>query len=134
MKTLISLFLVTWLSGCTLIDAYFMTKYDANEYLLISKIRVDAEQFKKECSNLDISHSNSKTLLDQTKLFVAYSQYVPRNKNVITASTELNAMAQGLYDQYQKNQKVSPAFCNIKFESLEKSAEKIQSIIGGRPR
>jgi len=43
-------------------------------------------------------------------------------------------MAQGLNDMYVKSDKVSPAFCKIKFESIEKNAELMQKTIGAKPR
>ena len=62
-----------------------------------------------------------------------YSQYQPHNNPVIKASAELDKIAQGLKDRYNKPP-VSPAFCRIKFSSIERSAELIQHVLGNRPR
>ena len=63
-----------------------------------------------------------------------YSEHIPRNKDMIDASKSLHEIAKGLSDQYAKSDKVSPAFCRIKFQNIETSADKIQTVVAGRPR
>ena len=132
MKKLL-LSLVILLSGCTVLDAYLMTKYDPNEYQLVTDIRAEARQFKTQCDDAVISKFNAGKIAYDTQLFVLYSEHIPRNENLITASKALDVIAQGLANQY-KNDKVSPTFCKIKFETIETSADKLQKVIGGRPR
>jgi len=129
----ILLSLVVLLSGCTVVDAYLMTKYDPNEYQMITDIRSKARQSKAQCDDFNVSKINSSITAYSTQLFALYSEHIPRNKDLIEGSQALNVVAQGLSDQY-KNTKVSPAFCKIKFESIETSAEKMQIVIGRRPR
>jgi hypothetical protein len=134
MKKLLLLLSVVMLSGCSVLDAYLLTHYDPNEYQLITSIRADAQHFKATCSDTELSKTNSVKLAKDTQLFALYSEYVPRNNDVISASKSLHIIAQGLADQYQKGNRVSPAFCKVKFESVETSADKMQKIIGARPR
>jgi hypothetical protein len=134
MKKILLAVAVSMLSGCAIIDAYLMTKYDPNEYKLISEIRVDASFYKNECNNLLMSPTNAIAIAHKTELFMVYSEHIPRNKDLISASKQLNDIAKGIADQYSKSDKVSPVFCKIKFDTIEKSAEKIQTVIGGRPR
>lgn len=134
MKKLLAISIVTLLSGCALVDAYLMTKYDPSEYKQITEIRAEAQIYKTQCDNAMLSASNAEKLAYDTKVFALYSEHVPRNENVIKASSELNKIAQGLAEQYQKSDKVSPMFCKIKFESVEKSADSMQKVIGARPR
>lgn len=122
------------LPGCTLLDAYLMTKYDPNEYQLITEIRADAMLAKKNCNDLVISKINATNLANKTHLFELYSQEIPRNQNVISASKSLNEIAQGLATRYNQSNMVSVAFCRIKFESIEDNATTMQHIIGARPR
>lgn len=128
---------VVLLSGCssfnTLIDSYLM-KYDTNEYRIVAEIRTDAQKYKTECDNPLTSTVNSVAMADKTRLFVLYSQYQPHNQQVIKSSVELDKIAQGLKDQYVKNNKVSPMFCKLKYETLEHSAETIQKTVGAKPR
>jgi hypothetical protein len=133
-KLILSLILCIPLSGCMLVDAYLMTKYDPNEYKIITDIRAESQRFKNQCDNVIISKSNAQQLSEDTQLFSLYSEHIPRNKDMITASKDLQMIAQGLSDQYAKTDKVSPVFCKIKFDSVEKSAEKIQKVIGSKPR
>jgi len=122
------------LSGCTVIDAYLMTHYDPNEYKLITDIRAEAQLAKSQCDDPAASKANAVKVANDTQLFVLYSEHVPRNEQVISASKDLHTIAQGLADQYAKFDKVSPGFCKIKFTSVESNADTMQTIIGKRPR
>jgi len=122
------------LSGCTLVDAYLMTHYDPNEYKLITDIRAEAQLAKAQCDDPVVSKANAVKVANDTQLFVLYSEHVPRNEQVISASKDLHTIAQGLADQYAKFDKVSPGFCKIKFTSVESNADTMQTIIGKRPR
>lgn len=134
MKKLLAILLISTLSGCALVDAYLMTKYDPNEYNLITTIRAEAQQFKTQCDDPTASRANANKLSADTQLFVLYSEHIPRNKELISAGQSLNAIAKGLSDQYAKADKVSTVFCKIKFENVETSANKIQGVVAGRPR
>jgi hypothetical protein len=133
MKKLVLIAFISLLSGCAVLDAYLM-KYDTNEYRIITEIRAEAKGYKEECNDPLLSRPNAIAMADKTNLFVMYSQYLPHNKPVITASIELDKIAQGLKTQYTSSAKVSPAFCKIKFQSIETSAESMQKIIGDKPR
>jgi len=125
---------VICLSGCSsLIDAYFL-KYDPNEYAIISDIRTTSALSKEHCDDFQESKRNSTIISAKTKGFKDYVQHTPHNDKVINSSIELDKMGQGLKDFYSKNDKVSPAFCKLKFDSIEKSAELMQKTIGAKPR
>jgi len=133
MKTLLIASLSV-LSGCTLIDSYLMTPYDPNEYKLITEIRAEAQLDKAQCSDAELSKSNAAKIAADTKLFQLYSEHIPRNKDMITASNNLQEIAQGLSGMYAKENKVSSTFCAIKFQNIEQSANILQAVVGGRPR
>ena len=121
------------LSGCgTMMESYLM-KYDPNEYEQITNIRTTAGFSKTTCDNEVVAKDRAEQLAKQTTLFKNYAQYLPHNSKVISASADLDSMAQGLTAQYQKG-KVSPIFCKVKFEGIEKSAEIMQQTIGAKPR
>jgi hypothetical protein len=123
------------LSGCAIMDAYLMTKYDPNEYKIITDIRAAAQQFKNQCNDVDASNTNSKKLAFDAQTFKLYSEHVPRNEEVKKSAEELHLMASGLVELYAKgDNRVSPTFCKLKFENVERSANKIQTIVGRRPR
>ncbi len=134
MKKLLLIPLVLALNGCALLDAYLMTKYDPNEYQLITTVRLQAQQSKEQCSDAAVSKTNAVRITSDTQLFMLYSEHIPRNKDMIDASKNLYDIAKGLNDQYAKSDKVSPAFCRIKFQNIETSADKIQTVVAGRPR
>jgi hypothetical protein len=133
MKHLVVATVFFMLSGCTAIDAFLM-KYDPNEYQQIADIRTTAHLSKSSCDNPTLSKQQADTLANKTLTFKQFVQYLPRNNKVIAASIDLDKIAQGLKDQYTKTDKVSPAFCKIKFQNVETSAENMQKIIGDKPR
>ena len=133
MKKLLIVVAVTALNGCALYNAYMMTKYDPNEYRIITEIRYDALQAKTYCDDTDTSRVNAVNLASKTHMFTLYSEHVPKNKDLITASTELDAIAQGLANQYTKPT-ISAGFCRIKFGNVETAADYMQKVIGARPR
>ena len=133
MKTLILLVSASLLSGCALIEAYLL-KYDPNEYLQISEIRTTAYLGKTSCDNQEQAKKQSETIANKTLTFKQFVEHLPHNDKVKAASIDLDKIAQGFKDQYTKSDKVSATFCKIKLESIEKSAESMQKIIGDKPR
>lgn len=137
MKKITLLLSVIALTGCStfadLKEAYLM-KYDSNEYLQISDIRTDAYYAKQSCANYEEAKRQADSISRKTLTFKNFVEHLPNNSKVITASVNLDGIAQGLKDQYQKNDKVSAVFCKIKFESIETSAETMQKTIGVKPK
>jgi hypothetical protein len=134
MKKILLAVVVLALNGCALYDAYMMTGFDPNEYRIITEVRTDAGEFKTQCDDAVKSKANAGSISYKTSLFQNYSEQIPRNSNGINASKELNKIAQGLKERYNKGDAVSPTFCKLKFESIEHSAQTVQHVIGQRPR
>jgi hypothetical protein len=134
MRKLFVVLAVLSLNGCAVWDAYFMTGFDPNEYRVITEIRADAYNYKNSCSNKALSEVNAVALADKTQLFEFYEEQIPKNKNGINASKELNKIAQGLKTSYASGNPVNPIFCKLKMESIEHSAQTIQHVLGQRPR
>jgi len=122
------------LSGCGVVDAFLMTKYDPNEYDHINHIRVQAAEYKTQCDDAALSQTNAQVIVRDTQAFEFYSQHIPRNDDGYAIAKNINEMAQGLKKQYDTNPKVSAVFCKFKFEGIERSAEIAQKTIGARPR
>ena len=131
-KILIALSTVL-LSSCAVWDAYFMAPYDANEYMLITEIRTNAIQYRRQCDNPVMAPVNAQAMANRTELYEKYQEQIPRNDNGIRASRALNEIAQGLNTAYVKGP-VSPVFCKLKYNNIEHSAELIQRVTAGRPR
>lgn len=132
MRRLLIILAVILLPGCALWDAYMMTGFDANEYLIITEIRVDATHYKAQCASA-VATTNAVTMSYKTQLFETYSQGLPNNADVQHAAKSLNAIAQGLVDSYGRGP-VTPLFCKLKYGSIENSAAVMQVVIGNRPR
>ena len=133
MKRIIIVFVVAFLNGCALWDAYFMAPYDANEYMLITEIRTNAIQYRRQCDNPVMAPQNAQAMANRTELYEKYQEQIPRNDNGIKASRALNEIAQGLNTGYVKGP-VSATFCRLKYNNIEHSAELIQRVTAGRPR
>jgi hypothetical protein len=133
MKKIIVILLAIALNGCALWDAYFMAPYDANEYMLITQIRVDARQYQGECNNPGMAPVNAVAMARKTNLYEKYSEQIPRNNNGYKSAQALNEIAQGLKTAYSTGS-VSATFCRLKYTSIENSAALIQRVTAGRPR
>jgi hypothetical protein len=120
-------------TGCAVLDAYLMAPYDANEYLLITKIRTNAIQHRRQCDNPILAQVNAQAMANRTELYERYQEQIPRNANGFKAAQALNEIAQGLNTAYVKGS-VSPVFCKLKYNNIEHSAELIQRVTAGRPR
>jgi hypothetical protein len=134
MKRLAVLLSALALNGCAVYDAYMMTGFDNNEYLLITQIRVDANTYKTQCDNPILAPQNAIAISSRTYLFEAYSEKIPRNTNGLAAAKKLNNIAQGLTLAYGSNPQPSVMFCKLKYTSIENSAAVIQYVVGDRPR
>lgn len=135
MRRILAVLAVVTLNGCALIDAYFMTGFDNNEYLLATQIRADAQAYKRQCDNHLVAATNAVAIANRTDLFEKYSEKIPRNDNGYAASKNLNEIAQGLANSYL-DPKGSPSagYCRIKYASIENAAYVIQTVVGARPR
>ena len=80
-----ALLMILSLNGCALYDAYFMTGFDNNEYLLITQIRTDASVYKTQCDT-PLAETHAIQLAYKTTLFQNYSKEIPRNDNLISSS------------------------------------------------
>ena len=132
-RLVLVLFTATGLSGCAVWDAYFMAPYDANEYMLITEIRTNAIQYRRQCDNPVMAPVNAQAMANRTELYEKYEEQIPRNDNGIRASKALNEIAQGLNTAYGRGP-VSVTFCKLKYNNIEHSAELIQRVTAGRPR
>lgn len=133
MKPIFIALSTVFLSSCALWDAYFMAPYDANEYMLITEIRTNAIQYRRQCDNPVLAPVNAQAMANRTELYEKYEEQIPRNDNGKTAARALNEIAQGLNTAYGKGV-VSPVFCKLKYNNIEHSAELIQRVTAGRPR
>jgi hypothetical protein len=133
MKRISLILSVLMLSGCAVWDAYFMAPYDANEYMLITEIRTNADIYRRQCNNPVLAPQNAQAMADRTLLYERYEENIPRNENGFKAARALNEIAQGLNGAYIKGT-VSVMFCRLKYNNIEHSAEIIQRVTAGRPR
>ena len=121
------------LTSCAVWDAYMMAPYDANEYMLITEIRANAGQYRRQCDNPVLAPVNAQAIANKTDLYEKYEEQIPRNANGFKSSQALNEIAQGLNTAYGKGP-VSPVFCKLKYNNIEHAAELIQRVTAGRPR
>ena len=134
-KLLLLATVVALLPGCALYDAYMLTGFDPNEYLIITQIRTEAQSYKKQCGNHLLASTNAIAISNKTDLFQNYNEQIPNNSNGINASKSLNEIAQGLANAYlDPKGEPSALFCKLKYNSIENSATVIQHVVGRRPR
>jgi hypothetical protein len=120
-------------SGCALYDAYFMAKFDVNEYQYITRIRTQAQLGSAKCGTADVIE-NVKYIHAVAKEFKNYAEKIPHNENAYNLATTLTEVTSDLYTRYQSDKPPSAVYCKAKFAAIERSSENIQTVIGAKPR
>ena len=134
MKKLIPLTFVVLLSGCTLLDAYFMAKYDTNEYFIVNDIKTKAQVAEENCGNHILVVTQVNELYIKALEFKNFTTHIPRNKDADNMSTKLLTLTKDTRDYFNKAEKISPIFCKAKLQQVVKSADTIQHVLGSKPR
>jgi hypothetical protein len=130
MKKIALTLLVMTLSGCTVFDAYFMAHYDNQEYALINKIRTKAQVAQKSCDTPTALKSEIKEIVNTSLEFKNFTQYIPRNPEAYKMASQMVELS----EQIKFDDKTSLIFCKMKLQQVERNAEKIQTVLGSKPR
>ena len=133
-KLLITLLLITSLSGCALFDAYFMAKYDTTEYALVNDIKTKAQIAEENCGNQILVVTQVNELYIKSLEFKNFTTHIPRNKDADNMSTKLLILTKDTKDYFNKAEKISPIFCKAKLKQVVMSADTIQHVLGSKPR
>jgi len=130
MKKLILIPIVFGLSGCSLWNAYTMAHFDNNEYQYASDLRTSADAAISECGDKEATQRNVRAVRLTANALANYTQYIPRNKESYDVSVSLTKIT----DELSGKKDVSEAYCKIKFKLIKTNAEKIQQVLGSKPR
>ena len=122
------------LSGCALFDAYFMAKYDTNEYFIVNDIKTKAQVAEENCNNQLLVVTQVNDLYIKALEFKNFTSHIPRNKDTDNMSTKLLTLTKDTRDYFNKAEKISPIFCKAKLQQIVKSADTIQHVLGSKPR
>jgi hypothetical protein len=132
-KLLAVLALVSCLPGCAIYDAYFMARFDNNEYGLINKIRTEANLGAAKCGKPEVVASVDQLYFTAVE-FRNYGQSIPHNEEVINIGNELMAVVKDFKDHAHGTEPMSMFYCTTKFSSIERNAVNIQNVVGKKPR
>lgn len=136
MKKVLMVLSVVMLTGCstlqTAFDSYFMARYDNQEYVLINKIRTTAELAQSECDNFAKAKIEFINLQKLNREFKNFTQYIPRNPEAYKLAVQMEELINQGNKSY--DDKSSVFFCKAKFQQIERNAEKIQKVLGSKPR
>lgn len=132
MKKISAIVLTLALSGCALFDAYFMAGYDNQEYKMINKIRTMAQISAKECDQPIVIQTFYVQVSQASAEFKNFTQYIPRNPEAHKMATQLEELVVNNSKAYKPTS--SPTFCKLQIQQIERSAEKIQTVLGKKPR
>ena len=133
MKRLLLVCVIFALSGCAVIDAYFMAKYDTNEYALINDIKTKAQVAEENCANNLLVTTQVNELYIKSLEFKNFATHIPRNEDSVKLSNKLLILTKDTKDQFNKSA-VSNFYCKAKLEQIVKSADTMQQAIGKKPR
>ena len=134
MKRILIVLFAFSLSGCALFDAYFMAKYDTNEYFIVNDIKTKAQVAEENCGNHILVVTQVNELYIKALEFKNFTTHIPRNKDTDNMSTKLLTLTKDTKDYFNKAEKISPIFCKAKLQQVVKSADTIQQVLGSKPR
>ena len=134
MKRILIVLFAFSLSGCALFDAYFMAKYDTNEYFIVNDIKTKAQVAEENCNNQLLVVTQVNELYIKSLEFKNFTTHIPRNKDTDNMSTKLLTLTKDTKDYFNKAEKISPIFCKAKLQQVVKSADTIQHVLGSKPR
>ena len=134
MKKLFIIPFILMLNGCIVFDAYFMAKYDTNEYSLVNQVRTKAQIAEENCSNQALVITQVNELYNNALEFKNFTTYIPRNDDAVKLSTKLFTLTKDTRDYFNKTEKISPVFCKAKLQQIVTSADTIQQALGSKPR
>jgi len=134
MKRILIVLFAFSLSGCALFDAYFMAKYDTNEYFIVNDIKTKAQVAEENCGNYILVVTQVNELYIKALEFKNFTTHIPRNKDTDNMSTKLLTLTKDTRDYFNKAEKISPIFCKAKLQQVVKSADTIQHVLGSKPR
>ena len=129
----IIIFLPFLLSSCAIYDAYFMAKFDVNEYQYITRIRTQAELGIEKCGTPDVI-DNVKYIRTTAHEFKNYVEKIPHNENALELSKTLNEITEDLYKRYQDQKTPGTVYCKAKLSAIARSSENVQTVLGAKPR
>ena len=134
MKRLLAIaLLASGLQGCALWDAYFMAKFDVNEYQYIARIRTHADIGKPLCGKPDVV-GEVKYIYTVAEEYKKYAQYIPKNEESFKLAGTLTEITSEFWTRYQGDKPPSAMYCRAKFDAIMQSAENIQKVLGAKPR
>jgi len=134
MKRILAIVLLaSSLTSCALYDAYFMARFDNNEYALINRIRTEANLGAAKCGKPEVVAVVDRLWYTAVE-FKNYTQSIPHNEESTKMGSELAEIVKGFSDRYHGTEPVSMMYCTTKFSSIERNAVNIQNVIGKKPK
>jgi len=125
------------LTGCSTVqgvwDAYFMAKFDSNEYQYITRIRTHAQLGGSKCGTPEVIE-HVKYVYVSSNEYRNYAELIPKNEDSFKLATALTDITNDFYKRYQEDKVPSNFYCKAKFSAIERSSENIQRVIGAKPR
>ena len=134
LKRLLLVALIPFIPGCALYDAYFMAKYDTNEYALINSVKTRAELAQEVCTNKPAVEQKLVDIYAQSVEFRNFTFYIPRNTDANNMASKLVDLTKSTKEYYNTHDKVSEVFCKMKLQQIVKSSDAIMETLGKKPR
>lgn len=134
LKRLLVVALIPLLPSCALYDAYFMAKYDTNEYALINAVKTKTELAIEQCANKQVVEQKLADVYASSLEFKNFTTYIPKNEDANKMAVKLATLTKDTKDYYNTHDKISEAFCKMKLQQIVKSSDAIMETLGKKPR
>ena len=121
------------LQGCALYDAYFMAKFDVNEYQYIARLRTHAAIGQNLCGTPAVK-DEVKYIFTVAEEYKNYAEFIPHNEDSFKLAGTLTEITNDFWNRYKSDKEPSAVYCRAKFTAIMQSTENIQKVLGNKPR
>lgn len=127
MKTILTVFAVVILAGCSTI---FPPNYDNNEYYIFARLETHSRFLRNECSDAELVKARLDKMLFDAELLNSYSFFLPRNSEIFEVSKILATDVREMLQRYQGEKPPSVTYCKIKSKAFTTKSRKALETVG----
>jgi hypothetical protein len=110
-----------------------MANYDDGEYYTATMVRTEAELGINKCDDPEAMRVVLANLSREALALQNYTQHIPDNEDAFELATNLNKLVASTSKIYGEKDP-SAGYCKAKMNLIVKGSEKVQKVLGSKPR